>query len=46
MRWPDVRKGEEEWIFPYQENADASSVAEDVWLTGPASFVAEIILPD
>ena len=22
------------------------SVAEDVWLTGPASFVAEIILPD
>ena len=23
-----------------------SSVAEDVWLTGPASFVAEIILPD
>ena len=21
-RWPDVRKGEEEWIFPYQENAD------------------------
>ena len=22
MRWPDVRRGEEEWIFPYQENAD------------------------
>jgi uridine kinase len=22
MRWPSVRKGEEEWIFPYQENAD------------------------
>ena len=22
MRWPDVRQGEEEWIFPYQENAD------------------------
>ena len=22
MRWPDVRKGEEKWIFPYQENAD------------------------
>ena len=21
-RWPDVRRGEEEWIFPYQENAD------------------------
>ncbi len=21
-RWPDVRKGEEEWIFPFQENAD------------------------
>ena len=22
MRWPDVRRGEEKWIFPYQENAD------------------------
>ena len=22
-RWPSVRKGEERWIFPYQENADA-----------------------
>ena len=22
MRWPDVRAGEEKWIFPYQENAD------------------------
>ena len=22
MRGPDVRKGEEEWIFPFQENAD------------------------
>ncbi len=22
QRWPSVRKGEEEWIFPYQENAD------------------------
>ena len=22
MRWPDVRQGEEDWIFPYQENAD------------------------
>ena len=22
MRWPDVRRGEEIWIFPYQENAD------------------------
>ena len=21
-RWPSVRKGEERWIFPYQENAD------------------------
>ena len=23
-RWPSVRRGEEEWIFPYQENADAT----------------------
>lgn len=23
LRWPDVRKGEEENIFPFQENADA-----------------------
>ncbi len=22
-RWPSVRAGEEQWIFPYQENADA-----------------------
>lgn len=22
-RWPSVRSGEEKWIFPYQENADA-----------------------
>ena len=21
-RWPSVRKGENKWIFPYQENAD------------------------
>jgi hypothetical protein len=21
-RWPSVRRGEEKWIFPYQENAD------------------------
>ncbi len=23
-RWPSVRRGEEKWIFPYQENADAT----------------------
>ncbi|MGM9760338.1 MAG: nucleoside kinase [Parabacteroides sp.] len=23
MRWPSVRRGEDKWIFPYQENADA-----------------------
>ena len=23
-RWPSVRRGEERWIFPYQENADAT----------------------
>ena len=22
-RWPSVRRGEDKWIFPYQENADA-----------------------
>ena len=22
-RWPSVRRGEERWIFPYQENADS-----------------------
>ena len=22
MRWPDVRRGEEKWIFPYQEKAE------------------------
>ena len=23
-RWPSVRRGEEKWIFPFQENADAT----------------------
>ncbi|MDE7394117.1 MAG: nucleoside kinase, partial [Muribaculaceae bacterium] len=23
-RWPSVRRGEERWIFPYQENADVT----------------------
>lgn len=23
-RWPSVRRGEERWIYPYQENADAT----------------------
>ncbi|MDR0864265.1 MAG: nucleoside kinase [Candidatus Symbiothrix sp.] len=23
-RWPSVRRGEDKWIFPYQENADAT----------------------
>ena len=23
IRWPSVRRGEDKWIFPYQENADA-----------------------
>lgn len=23
LRWPSVRKGENKWIFPFQENADA-----------------------
>ncbi len=23
-RWPSVRRGEKKWIFPYQENADAT----------------------
>jgi len=23
-RWPSVRKGEDKWIFPFQENADAT----------------------
>jgi uridine kinase len=22
MRWPKVRRGEHQWIFPHQENAD------------------------
>ena len=23
LRWPSVRRGEDKWIFPYQEHADA-----------------------
>ncbi|MBW6457903.1 MAG: nucleoside kinase, partial [FCB group bacterium] len=33
MRWPSVRRGEDRWIFPYQENADAhiNSALEYEW---------------
>lgn len=32
-RWPSVRRGEEKWIFPYQENADIyfNSALEYEW---------------
>jgi uridine kinase len=33
MRWPSVRRGEDRWIFPYQENADVymNSALEYEW---------------
>lgn len=37
-RWPSVRRGEKEWIFPYQENADVmfnSALVYELAVLGP-----------
>ncbi len=36
-RWPSVRRGEEKWIFPYQENADAMFNSSLLFEIGRAS---------
>jgi len=43
-RWPSVRRGEERWIFPYQENADATFNSSLLFELGVIREYAERIL--
>ncbi len=43
-RWPSVRRGEEKWIFPYQENADAMFNSALLFELGVMKDFAEPIL--
>lgn len=43
-RWPSVRRGEELWIFPYQENADATFNSSLIFELGVMKEYGEEIL--
>lgn len=43
-RWPSVRRGEEKWIFPFQENADATFNSSLIFEIGAMRSYAEPIL--
>lgn len=43
-RWPSVRRGEERWIFPYQENADAMFNSSLIFELGVMKAYAEPLL--
>lgn len=43
-RWPSVRRGEEKWIFPYQENADAMFNSSLIFELSVMKYYAENIL--
>lgn len=43
-RWPSVRRGEERWIFPYQENADATFNSSLIFELGVMKEYGEDIL--
>lgn len=43
-RWPSVRRGEEKWIFPYQENADSTFNSSLLFELGVMREYAEDIL--
>ncbi|MCM1291820.1 MAG: nucleoside kinase [Prevotella sp.] len=43
-RWPSVRRGEERWIFPYQENADAMFNSSLIYELGVMREYAEPLL--
>lgn len=43
-RWPSVRRGEERWIFPYQENADATFNSSLIFELGVMKDYAEPLL--
>lgn len=43
-RWPSVRRGEEKWIFPYQENADSMFNSSLLFELGVMRNEAETLL--
>ncbi len=43
-RWPSVRRGEDKWIYPYQENADAMFNSSLIFELGVMKELAESIL--
>lgn len=43
-RWPSVRRGEEKWIFPYQENADAMFNSSLIFELGVIKELGEEVL--
>jgi uridine kinase len=43
-RWPSVRRGEEKWIFPFQENADATFNSSLIFEIGVMKAYAEPML--
>ena len=43
-RWPSVRRGEDKWIFPYQENADAMFNSAMLYELAALRKEAELIL--
>jgi uridine kinase len=45
-RWPSVRKGEDKWIFPYQENADAMFNSAMLYELAALRRLAEQILKE
>lgn len=45
-RWPSVRRGEEKWIFPYQENADATFNSSLLFELGVMKPYAEPLLQE
>ncbi|MBD5249844.1 MAG: nucleoside kinase [Barnesiella sp.] len=45
-RWPSVRRGEEKWIFPYQENADSMFNSSLLFEMGVMRDEAERVLRD
>ena len=45
-RWPSVRRGEEKWIFPYQENADSMFNSSLIFELGVMKDYGEALLRD
>ena len=43
-RWPSVRRGEDKWIFPFQENADAMFNSSLLFELGVIKELAEEVL--